>query len=314
MQRMGVNGGGGALPVDDGGLFFCGGCFASGSANYGWTVGNNFNDPCYGGVCGGAPCDPTCGGPTGGPPHPRPIGPLPHPCDTTGNSDVDSLVQKDTSGLLADAMTALSNLGIKPKVVSGTLPAGEAASYDQTTNTLTWDPNQVANSGQPVDQILFHELSHVYYENSLIPMPAGGMVTLKIGSYSVTYNLNTNGGRDGYEHVLTHNAIQGAYITDDTGAVWQMFGYSGPNDPSDSGVTVTDADGSAVDRKEAGEKFRNKNVSISLGPKTSFNAAIKADGTGCVYNASGSTGQAKPTGALTPTSSAWSGLDGEIYE
>lgn len=133
---------------------------------------------------------------------------------------------------------------------------------------------------------------------------------MKIGGYTVTYDLNTQSGIDAYEHLLTHDALVGAYGNDTTGAPWRMFGYPNPPVGTPSGVTVTSGTTSYTtdaQRKSAGEASRTTDVNTTVRPATSFNSAMGSQGGAC---STASTIAAQATTGGLPAYT-WSG---EIYQ
>ena len=118
----------------------------------------------------------------------------------------------------------------------------EAAAADNKTNTINWYSANVADAtkaGQDPDQILAHEILHLWLEaldtnTGLRPNPTTQdpnyqqLVTVTLGDGTIlTYNIglapgstNTmNTAYTGYEHALIHQALVDQYGADKTGSL-----------------------------------------------------------------------------------------------
>lgn len=208
-------------------------------------------------------------------------------CALTGNAGIDSIVKSDKNVLTA--MTTLSNLGQKPTIVDTTNAPGTVAMYYASTNTIDWDQAQanwaVANDGQQMGQILFHELDHDYLDHSSGIWMPNSDVSIQVGDYTITYNLNTWQGQNAYMHALVNNDIVTAYGVDDTAAIEQAFGYNAVTPAAvNPGVTVKDSQGKVVTGtplKTAADKNRSTKLSTPINPPKPLASAEAASGAAC---------------------------------
>jgi hypothetical protein len=154
-------------------------------------------------------------------------------------------------------MATLATLGVKPTIVDGTIKTnGVASLYNSATNTITWDPTQVAASGQDPTQILFHELAHAFYDYGKIEY--SGPATASAGPYTITYDFSqdtqTNPAvSNAYYHLFVDNDTKSAFGTDTTGALLQAFGLA----PDSGGVVDQPVPGVTIQNTQTGQPVTN---------------------------------------------------------
>lgn len=133
--------------------------------------------------------------------------------------------------------------------LSGTYnPAG----YTPSTNSIGWNTGLVDYGvdylGQSAAEIAFHEYDHAYYDETAnnsdqfsptMSATIGGTTytwtVYTVGSNGVTSFNNT--GYDGYQHVMIHSDIVGAFGSDSTGALEEAL-HESNNPPSDAHATA----------------------------------------------------------------------------
>jgi hypothetical protein len=208
------------------------------SGDCGWDSGT----PPQPGGGGGTPPDPV-GTPSANIPN------CPMPSGAAG-TDAEKAINKSAS--LKDLTTFLANNHNIPKIQFNTTDqpmksdgkTGIAAIADYkvpvSDGTIVIYTKGVAASGQPLEQVLYHELLHYYLHfaqwdlvgsTGTAIVAATGTATATINNKPYTFDLTDHtkdGGQQSYEHVLVHNLLVDAFGADRTGALSEALYKTSP--------------------------------------------------------------------------------------
>ncbi len=199
------------------------------------------------------------------------------PCVTPkgGNTMLDqtqsanSLIQG--SPALQALLAQLSNMGITVNIQGGSLeqPHDASSQLIGDTATIIVDSANIAaaeaDRGDMADQILYHELDHIYYDASPAYELPPASSTFTIGT--ATYNFNTanvknssgmlqaSSGEIAFSHMLINNDLINAFQSDATGSLYEGIAGASPPPGAYGSVELANAVSAAAGKK--GTSSRN---------------------------------------------------------